>query len=95
MISRRSQIREIPEWLRKLPGDARLRRTEVASILGYCSSESFTSALREGRWPELAAAEHKGLRESVETERKFVRAFYKVSNVRTLLRKLIRENQVT
>lgn len=95
MTSRRSQVKEIPEWLRKLPGDARLRRTEVASILGYCSSESLTSAIEEGRWPELKEVEELRLRRSVEADLQFRRALYKVSDIRNLLRKLIRENQIT
>lgn len=95
MTSRRSQVKEIPEWLRKLPGDARLRRTEVASILGYCSSESLTSAIEEGRWPELKEVEELRLRRSVQKDQQFRRALYKVSDIRNLLRKLIRENQVT
>ena len=95
MTSRRSQVKEIPEWLRKLPGDARLRRTEVASILGYRSSESFSTSIAEGHWPELKEIEEKKLRRSVEADRQFRRALYKVSDVRALPRKLIRENQIT
>lgn len=95
MTSRRSQIKEIPQWLKELPGDARLRRSEVAQVLGYCSSESLTSAIEEGRWPELKGIEEKKLRRSVEADRQFRRALYKVSDIRNLLRKLIRENQIT
>lgn len=95
MTSRRSQIREIPEWLRSLPGNARLRRSEVAKVLGYRSVESLTSAIEEGRWPELKEIEEKKLRRSVEADRQFLRALYKASDIRNLLRKLIRENQIT
>lgn len=90
----RSQIKDIPQWLKELPGDARLRRSEVAQVLGYCSSESLASAINEGRWPELKEVEELKLRKSVQKDQQFRRALYKVSDIRNLLRKLIRENQL-
>ncbi len=95
MTSRRSQIKEIPQWLKELPGNARLRRSEVAKVLGYRSAESLTSAIEEGRWSELKEVEELRLRRSVQKDQQFRRALYKISDIRNLLRKLIRENQIT
>lgn len=93
MTSRRSQVTSIPDWLLKLPGDARLRRSELASVLGYKTVDCLAESIKNGHWPDLKAIEHKELRESVTTEHSFVRALYKVSDVRNLLRKLIKENK--
>lgn len=90
MGAHRKTISEIPAWLKALPGDARLSRTELARVLGYSSAAGITKAIHNRTWPELEEIEIRDIgcgRASNGALR--VLCYYRVSDVRRVLRKLI------
>ena len=90
MGAQRKTISEMPDWLKALPGNARLSRAELASVLGYSSAASLSHSIYKGMWPEFEPLELRdpGLG-SVSSSVSHVHCHYRVSDVRRVLRELI------
>ena len=77
---------EIPEWLARLPGNARLNSEEMSKLWGYKNRETFIVSYAQGKIP----IESSKTPSSVTTG--YMR-FWKVSDVRNFIRAEKRKQQ--